>query len=70
MTNTLFQQPASFTSGLYQDNCKKIGSVSKGNRIVSNRQSLENIENQMMNIGFKSNRADAQRELRKSKRNA
>lgn len=61
-------KPQEFTSGLYTNNCTKIGGVNKGNRIVTGRQRLESIENEFMAIAFKSNRAEDQREERRAKR--
>ncbi len=60
--------PTEFSTGLYKDNCKKIGLVAKGNRIVSQQKQMDSIEDEFMNIAFKSNKAEGQRESRKQKR--
>lgn len=60
--------PTEFSKGLYHDNAKKIGAISKGNRIVSARQSRENVEKQMMDFAYVITRSENQRELRRSKR--
>lgn len=68
MSNSLYQPEKQFASGLYKDNCKVIGGVSKGNKIVSDQKSFDNAESQMMNIAYKVGRSEAQREERKLKR--
>lgn len=68
MNNSLFQPEKQFTSSLYKDNCKVMGGVSKGNKIVSNQKSFDNAESKMMNIAYKVGRSDAQRERRNSQR--
>ena len=61
--------PTEFSKGLYKDNCKKIGGgTAKTNHIISNQEKMEAIENEFMNIAFKSNRADGQRDDRRAKR--
>lgn len=68
MSSSLFQPEKQFTSGLYKDNCRVIGGVSKGNKIVSNQKSFDNAESKMMNIAYKVGRSEAQRERRNSQK--
>lgn len=61
-----------FSKGTYggkDKHCVKIGGgTAKTNRIISNAEKMTAIEDEFMNIAFKSNRADAQREGRRAKR--
>ena len=46
----------------------KVGGLTKTHRIISTRERRDRIEEQFMNISFKANRSDAQREARRAKR--
>ncbi len=47
---------------------KKIGGLNKANKAIRTQQAIEEIENIFMNISFKVNRSDNQKENRRAKR--
>lgn len=70
MNNNLYTQPIEYNSQRAYSNTRQtnIGGINKSAKIIRMRKANDAIEELFMNISFKANRADEQRNSRLAKR--